>query len=622
VTSFAFNTTWGANRLEAGNMRFRLWAPTQERLSLVAPDTGVEIGMSRGGDGWFDAVTDAITVNGGYVFRLQDGFTVPDPAARAQIDDVHGPSRLVDPRAFNWRTADWNGRAWEEAVIYELHTGTFSADANFDGVRARLDHIERLGITAIELMPVAQFAGRRGWGYDGVLLYAPHRSYGGPEGLKRLIDAAHERKLMVLLDVVYNHFGPAGNYLHLYAPDFFDPARTTPWGAAIAYGKKPVRDFFIDNALYWIEEFRLDGLRLDAIDHIDQVDQSVQPLLDELAHAVRQRISHRHVHLITEDDRNIVRLHERDAGGRPRLFTAEWNDDFHHSVHVQVTGETDGYYADYAEDSVGKLARALAEGYVYQGEPSLFRNGAQRGVASASLPPTAFINFVQNHDQIGNRAFGERLTTLTNPQRVNLVTTLLLLSPHIPLLFMGEEWGETRPFFFFTDFGGRLGASVRDGRCNEFRKWASFQDGANRRRIPDPESEATFRASMLDWEKSNANDRQPRLGLIKHLLSLRARDIAPHLAGMSCHATRKQVFEDAGLCVEWRLGDGARLAVVANLTDRILTTKNSALLVQVLGSDYRRLFETEPNLDDRLLNGELAPWSAVFRLAAPSSDRQ
>ncbi|MDO9384516.1 MAG: malto-oligosyltrehalose trehalohydrolase [Hyphomicrobiaceae bacterium] len=569
MSRYAFDLSWGAMPLPGGGARFRLWAPAQPSLSLVAAGTNAQQAMNPRGDGWFDLDTDLVGIGEGYGFKLSDGTVVPDPAARAQIGDVHGPSRLVDPRAHAWKTADWKGRPWETAVIYELHTGTFTPEGTFDGVKRRLDHLATVGVTAIELMPVAQFGGDRGWGYDGVLLYAPHRAYGGPEGLKQLIDAMHERGLMALLDVVYNHFGPDGNYLSLYAPEFFHPERHTPWGAAIAYEKAPVRDFFIENAMFWLEEYRFDGLRLDAIDQIE--DQSETPILDRLALAVRERITDRHIHLTTEDDRNIVHLHERDDAGRPKLFTAEWNDDYHHVAHTIGTGESDGYYGDYAADAADHMLRALMEGYVYQGQPSPYRDGAPRGEPCLMLPPTAFVNFLQNHDQVGNRAFGERLTTLASAPMVEVLTATLLLSPQIPLLYMGEEWGETRPFLYFTDFGGELGRLVREGRRNEFRKWPQFSDPELREQIPDPDAPKTAQAVTLDWAALTEPDHAARLDLVRRLLDIRAREIAPRLAGMRGGQGSGTVISHRAVAVSWELGDGSRLQLAVNFDDAAVT---------------------------------------------------
>lgn len=551
--------SWGADPVSGGRWQFRLWAPGKAAMGLLLD--GARHGMERDADGWFRAELPA-RPGAEYCFAPPDGPPVPDPAARAQAGDVHGASVLIDPREFGWR-ARWAGRPWHEAVLYELHTGAFSPQGDFDGVRRRLDHLAGLGVTAIELCPVAQFAGTRGWGYDGVLLYAPHVAYGGPEGLKRLIDAAHARGLMAFLDVVYNHFGPDGNYLHATTPEFFHVDRHTPWGAAIAYDRAPVRRFFVENALYWLDEYRFDGLRLDAVDQID--DRSEEHLLVEIARAVRGHGFDRPVHLTTEDDRNITRFHERDADGRAALYDGEWNDDWHHAAHVLATGECEGYYGDYADDPVGDMAVALATGFVQQGRPSPFRGGAPRGEPSDHLPPTAFITFLQNHDQTGNRAFGARLTMLAEPRAIEVLTALLLLSPSVPLLFMGEEWGETRPFQYFTDFHGDLAEAVRTGRQREFARWSQFSDPELRETIPDPNDPATFARSRLDWDALETGPGRARHGLIRRLLAIRAREIAPRLAGITGNAGAATRVGERGVSVGWRLGDGTRLSTCVNL---------------------------------------------------------
>jgi maltooligosyltrehalose trehalohydrolase len=601
---YAFERSWGAELLPDGGACFRLWAPAVDAISLVAAESGTAEPMTRAEGGWFELSTDLVQPGAAYLFQLPDGMRVPDPAARAQQGDVHGPSSLIDPRGYDWESWNWQGRPWEEAVIYELHPGTFTDEGTFAGIESRLDDLVELGVTAIELMPVAQFSGSRGWGYDGVLLYAPHIAYGGPEALKRLIDASHARGLMVLLDVVYNHFGPDGNYLHLYAPEFFHPNNHTPWGAAIAYDRAPVRAFFIENALYWLEEFRFDGLRLDAIDQLRDAS-----LLEEIALAVRSRMRDRPVHLTTEDDRNLAGLHQR-KDGIPEMYTGEWNDDFHHAAHVIATGESDGYYRDYAKAPIAMFARALAEGYIYQGEPSTYRDGARRGEPSARLPPAAFIDFLQNHDQVGNRAFGERLSSMAPPQAVEALLAILLLSPQIPLLFMGEEWGETRPFFYFTDFHGKLGEQVREGRRNEFRRWRSFQDPENRKNIPDPNAESTFEASKIDWDKPSASPYSERLYLIGHLLELRRREVAPRLVGMEGNSGTVLCADTQGLAVKWRLGDGSDLIMLANLSDTDWTLP--ALASQAWAG--KLIYETSPGLSAGLQSGTLPPWSVVVRL--------
>ena len=599
--TYAYQKRWGVELLDGKQARFRLWAPGVGEVRLVIGDGQAGLSMAGVGDGWFETVTDRVAAGANYAFRLPDGTTVPDPAARAQADDVHGPSVLVDPRDYEWRSAGWTGRPWAEAVIYELHTGTFTEWGTFDGVQRRLDHLVETGVTAIELMPVAQFGGDRGWGYDGVLMYAAHRAYGGPVGLKKLVDAAHQRGLMVLLDVVYNHFGPDGNYLHLYADEFFDDDHITPWGAAIAYARPAVRDFFIDNALYWLEEYRFDGLRLDAINEIR--DPSPEHILESIAKAVRGGIKGRHIHLTTEDDRNITLLHERDSSLSPTLYTGEWNDDFHHAAHVAATGESEGYYIDYTVDPVGKLARSLAEGYAFQGEQSEFWGHAPRGKPSAHLPPTAFVNFIQNHDQIGNRAFGERLTDLASARAVETLTAILLLGPHIPLMFMGEEWGENRPFSFFTDFDGELADAVRQGRRAEFRRFAVFSDPAQRERIPDPNALATFTASRLDWRVLDEPHHRARHSLINRLLRIRHRQIVPRLGGVAGNSGMAMTYEEQTICVRWRLGDGAQLTLIANLGDTPCKAP--------FESGGRVLYESEEGIAARAATAALPGWSVA-----------
>jgi maltooligosyltrehalose trehalohydrolase len=417
----------------------------------------------------------------------------------------------------------------------------------------------------VEIMPVGQFAGTRGWGYDGVLPYAPHGAYGAPEDLKHLVDEAHGLGLLVLLDVVYNHFGPDGNYLHAYAQDFYDAARHTPWGAAIAYQRKPVRDFFIENALYWLKEFNLDGLRLDAVDQIR--DPSEPELLVELAQRVRREFPVRQRHLTTEDNRNVTHLHARHEGTTVH-YTGEWNDDFHNAAHVLLTGEAEGYYTDFAGDPLRLLARCLAEGFAYQGEPSAHAGGKPRGEASEHLPTTAFIDFLQNHDQVGNRAMGERLSVLVADRPLAALTAVLLLSPHVPLLFMGEEWGETRPFSFFTDFSGELADAVREGRRKEFAGFSGFTSQSARDAIPDPNAASTFEASKIDWRKLDREPHRQHFQIISLLLALRRAHIVPLLDGRESTPARILSAEDGVLAIDWAFASGL-LELRANLCDEV-----------------------------------------------------
>lgn len=556
---------FGAESLGDGATRFRLWAPDAGRVELVLGAASPRPMQPLDG-GWFENLVPVAGPGTRYRFRIDGEILVPDPASRANPDDVHGPSLVVDPLAFEWSDEGWLGRPWEEAVIYELHVGSFTPEGTFAGVATKLDYLAGLGVTAIELMPVADFPGARNWGYDGVLPFAPDTAYGSPDDLKRLVQAAHARGLMMFLDVVYNHFGPEGNYLHAYARRFFNPRQRTPWGAAInfdAEGSRTVRDFFIHNALYWLEEYGFDGLRLDAVHAI--ADGSQPDFVAELTETVRARIgTARHVHLILENDRNQARYLRRDPAGRPLQATAQWNDDLHHALHVLVTGERDGYYADYADRALRHFGRCLAEGFAYQGEPSPYRGHAPRGEPSAQLPPTAFVSFSQTHDQVGNRALGERIAQLAPAHRLRAVLACLLLGPAPPLLFMGEEFAATTPFLFFCDFGPELAANVTRGRREEFRRFERFRDPQAQASIPDPNEPATFARSRLRWEEPGRTPHAEWLAFYRELLALRSRHVVPRLAGARSGGT----FSVAGgvLRVSWTLA-GARLHLAANLSD-------------------------------------------------------
>ena len=539
--------------LDAQGAAFRLWAPAARRVALHLPETRRDFAMTPADGGWYILRVPNLLAGIAYQYVIDDTHTVPDPASRFQPSDVDGPSELIDPEAFDWPDTAWRGRPWHEAVIYELHVGAFTHEGTFAAAEADLARLAALGITAVELMPLADFAGKRNWGYDGVLPFAPDSRYGTPVGLKRFIAAAHALGVMVFLDVVYNHFGPEGNYLGLYAPTFFATAHTG-WGPAINFAARTVRDFFIENALYWVLEYNFDGLRLDAVHAIH--DDSRPDILEELAARVRLAVPpDRHVHLVVENDANQTRYLCRGAGGRVADYNAQWNDDFHHAAHVILTSETEGYYADFAADPVAKFGRALAEGFVFQGEWSAYR-GAPRGEPSHDLPPTAFVNFLQNHDQIGNRAFGERLTVLAEPAALAAATAILLLAPAPPLLFMGEEWDAATPFLFFCDFAGALGVAVRDGRRREFAKFSAFATPESAARIPDPLAVETFARSQL-------GERPPAIPAIRRLIEIRQSEIVPRLPGIGRGA--RYTVEGTCLAVTWRLGDRSELTLVANL---------------------------------------------------------
>jgi maltooligosyltrehalose trehalohydrolase len=554
---------FGATVQEDGGVLFSLWAPGTPHVVLEhgPGDAMVPQPMQRSQDGWHRVTVASASAGDRYRFRLPDGLCVPDPASRFNPQDVHGASQVVDPGAYAWKDGEWRGRPWEEAVVYEMHLGTFTPEGTFNAARARLPELAALGITVVELMPLADFPGRRNWGYDGVLPFAPDAAYGTPDDLRALVDAAHALGLMVLVDVVYNHFGPDGNYLHAYCPQFFNPAHQTPWGAAINFdgeASRNVRDFFIHNALYWVEEFHADGLRMDAIHAIR--DDSGQHIVREICAALRDGPGRaRHIHVVLENEDNQSSFLERQANQQPRAGSAQWNDDLHHAAHVLCTGEIDGYYADYADEPVARLGRALAQGFVYQGEASPFRRGERRGEPSGHLPLSAFVSFLQTHDQVGNRAFGDRIHMLADPVLLRAAYACVLLSPHVPMLFMGEEYGASTPFQYFCDFDGELAQAVSRGRRAEFGRFAAFADEAAQARIPDPNAESTFRASTLRWEERDQSPHREQLAHVRELLEVRRRLIVPRLGGQQGGGS----FEcgDGTLHVRWPLaGQGGKAA--------------------------------------------------------------
>ncbi len=558
---------FGAQFDPDGATRFRLWAPGARRidLNLSHHDVRGELPMTALDEGWFEASVSHAPPGTRYAFRIDGGITVPDPASRCNPDDVHAASMVIDPRAFDWADAQWAGRPWEEAVIYELHVGTFTPAGTFAAAAGQLDYLADLGVTAIELMPLADFPGRWNWGYDGVLPFAPDAAYGTPADLKRLIDAAHAHRICVFLDVVYNHFGPEGNYLNSYAPLFFNQEHGTPWGAAINFdgeGSRTVRDFFIHNALYWLEEYCFDGLRLDAVDRI--VDDSAPDIIVELAAAVREGpASLRHIHLVLENDRNQAHYLGRDMRHRPVHATAQWNDDVHHAAHVLLTGEVDGYYTDYADEPLLHFGRCLAEGFAYQGESSRYRGGVARGEPSLHLPATAFVSFLQTHDQVGNRAFGERIGHLVEPRALRAAVACVLLAPSPPLLFMGEEFGASTPFLFFCDFAPELAAAVTRGRRRDFQAFARFAHPAPDEEIPDPNLPATFERSKLDWRENQKSPHEQWHAFFRDCLRLRTRYVVPRLAGMTPSGAFA-IERGHLLRVHWTLADGSRLHLSAN----------------------------------------------------------
>ena len=605
---------FGTQCRDDGSVAFRLWAPAARKVELRLDDVTrpTHTVLARLDKGWFELVTDRAKPGTQYRFRIDDAQTVPDPASRFQPRDVHGPSEVIDPDAFFWLDHAWHGRKWEEAVIYELHVGAFTPGCTFGAACERLDYLAELGVTALELMPVGDFPGQRNWGYDGVYPFAPDSSYGRPEDLKELVQDAHSRGIMVLLDVVYNHFGPEGNYLGCYAPQFFTNRHPTPWGDGINFDgpeSRAVREFFIHNALYWLTEYHFDGLRLDAVHAI--ADDSSPDILTELADNVRSHVApDRQVHLLLENERNQSRYLQRTPRSeercRPRTYTAQWNDDIHHALHVLITGEEDGYYTDYSERPLDQLGRCLVEGFAYQGEPSFHRNGAVRGETTDDLPLTAFITFLQNHDQIGNRAFGERITKLADPRAIRAASAILLLAPSPPLLFMGEEFGAETPFLFFCDFNKTLAAAVTAGRRDEFSHFAKFRNAAERARIPDPNAASTFAASHLDWSTAAQPHHAEWLGFYRKLLKLRSEYIVPRLYSACRLEAHFEVHGGSGLSARWRLADNYELILLANLGTAPLSNLTTSASHVIYASE-----EVSADIQDQAV---LPPWSVVWFL--------
>ncbi len=502
-----------------GGVRFRVWAPEQEvgRVVLYRPEGREELALERDDLGWFQATVPGAGPGDHYRYRFGSADPLPDPASRYQPEGVGGPSEVVDPHAFRWSRSDWGGRHIREMVIYEMHVGTFTPEGTFAAATERLPELAELGVTAVELMPVAEFSGERNWGYDGVFLFAPSRAYGRPDDLRAFVDRAHGHGIAVLLDVVYNHFGPEGNVLPAVTDGaFFTDEVSTPWGDAIDFSRRPVREFYLANARHWCEEYRIDGLRLDATHAI--VDEGTPHILREIADAFRSAAGRSQVAIVAEDDRNERRLvtHPREGGYG---LDGVWADDFHHSARRLTAGDAEGYFGDFS-GTASELARAVTRGWLYEGQTSAYRE-APRGTSPEGLPASAFVHCIQNHDQVGNRALGERLNHQIPLEVYRALSAVLLVSPRTPLLFMGQEWAASSPFLYFTDHPEELGRLVTEGRRKEFERFSAFSDPDARERIPDPQAEMTFRRSVLDWDES---EEEPRAGvrrLYSDLLALR-----------------------------------------------------------------------------------------------------
>ncbi len=561
--------------------RFRVWAPKAEHVEVVVGDRPVP--MRRAERGWFEADVTEARPGDDYAFRLDGSDPLPDPRSPHQPHGVHGPSRLVDHESFTWSDARWRGFHLPSAVLYELHVGTFSPEGTFDGAIDRLDHLVDLGVTAVEVMPVNEFPGTRNWGYDGVDLYAPHHGYGGPEGLKRLVDACHEVGLGVVLDVVYNHLGPEGNYLERFGP-YFTSFYTTPWGQAVNFdqaGSDEVRGFVIDNAIAWLRDYHIDGLRIDAVHAI--VDTSATHVLELLALEVAELSATlgRPLWLIAESDLNDPRVvRGRDSGGYG--IDAQWSDDFHHALHSALTGEDEGYYGDFG--TLADLATALQSAWVYAGRWSAFRDRTH-GRPPVGLHGWCFLGYLQNHDQVGNRAVGDRLSAALSPGRLKVAAALYLCAPFVPMVFQGEEWAASTPFQYFTSHEDReLGWLVRQGRRSEF---AAF--GWTAEQVPDPQEQSTFDRSRLEWDERSLAPHDEMLAWYRSLIALRRS--TPGFGDGRLDRVKVRYDEQAG----WLVIERGALRVAANLSqaDQKVELGAGAGAGVLLASDARIAVEAD-----------------------------
>jgi maltooligosyltrehalose trehalohydrolase len=608
---------------EAGGVRFRTWAPERREVEVRVETPGREAAhaLRKDDDGFFGGLVEGIGAGDLYRFRLDGLGPFPDPASRFQPRGVHGPSEVVDPAAFAWTDGRWPGIVPEGLVVYELHVGAFTAGGTFAAVAEQLPRLAELGVTAVELMPLADFPGSRNWGYDGVSLFAPARCYGRPEDLRRLVDEAHGLGLAVLLDVVYNHFGPDGAYWALYSPHYFSREHGTPWGAALNLdgpSSGPVRDFFVENATRWLHEYHLDGLRLDATHAL--VDGSPRHFLAELQHRVRG-VLERPVMLVAEDHRNLASLVRPEASGGCGL-DASWADDFHHEVRRCLAGDHEGYYRDFS-GTVADVAATVRDGWYFKGQHSE-HFGGPRGTDPGGLEPWRFVFFLQNHDQVGNRALGERLHHQVEAAAFRAATVLLLCAPQTPLLFMGQEWAAPEPFLYFTDHEPGLGRLVTEGRRREFHGFSAFSDPARRELIPDPQAVATFERSRLDWTRRGDEPHASTLRLHRALLRLRReeplmRDAAERRVDVEALGEEDLAIEygaaGRGLLVVVRLkgsgrtevrpraGPGARLRVLLSTEDGDLARDPRPIAVVPDGPNLRLEFAR--------------PGAVVLELAAP-----
>jgi maltooligosyltrehalose trehalohydrolase len=613
----------GAVRTAEG-VQFRIWSPGSEDVAVIIEGDGnpATHPLEAESDGWFSGVVAGAGAGTRYRLCLDNDAVYPDPLSRSQPDGVHGASQVVDPGTFRWSDDEWVGRPLEDLVIYELHIGTATTEGTFDALIPRLRDIADLGATAIEIMPVGEFPGARNWGYDGVYLFAPASVYGGADGLRRLVDAAHGHGLAVILDVVYNHFGPEGNYLHAVSGGrIFTHRHQTPWGAAVNYdddASEGVREIVLANVVEWIRDYHIDGLRLDAAHAI--VDESRAHILAEIA-AAAHAAADRPVTVIAEDERNERRLLLPPPAGFG--IDGVWADDLHHSLRRLLAGDRHGYYAAY-DGTTAELEKTLRQGWLYEGE--LYEpSGMARGTPSRGIPPHCFVHCLQNHDQVGNRAMGERLHHQVDVAAYRAASALLLLSPYSPLLWMGQEWAASAPFQYFTDHPEELGRLVTSGRRREFGRFPAFRDPAVRDRIPDPQAEQTFQRSRLDWGERQHEPHAGVLRLYRELLRVRREH--PAMRSRERSDWSVQAVSDGAIALR-RKGSEGDVLLVANLAGRLVLDLGSGPVTApergewavMLHSEEPRFGGSRSAVDLRGGRLELAgPCAAVLEATDPSA---
>jgi maltooligosyltrehalose trehalohydrolase len=603
---------------EGEGTRFRVWAPLARTVEVIV-EGRANHALEKAADGTFGDLVPGVGAGDRYRYRVDDKGPYPDPASRFQPEGIHGPSEVVDAGRFDWSDASWRGISLDELVIYELHVGTFTPAGSFAATADYLPRLTDLGMTALELMPVGDFPGQRNWGYDGVDLFAPARCYGRPDDLRRLVDSAHRLRLAVLLDVVYNHLGPDGNYLGMYSPYYFSKRHSTAWGAGLNFDGEHsamVRGFFIENALHWIHEYHLDGLRLDATHAIK--DKGPRHFLAELSACVAGSVPHRAVHLIAEDHRNLAAMLKPESRGGWGL-DAVWADDFHHQVRRHLTGDCEGYYRDFSGSSAD-LAATMRQGWFYCGQHSVYHN-QPRGTDPGDLPPRQLVWSLQNHDQIGNRALGERLHHQIDLASYRAATALLLCSPPTPLLFMGQEWAASTRFLFFTDHQRELGRRVTEGRRQEFKSFSAFSDPQLRECIPDPQAESTFLMSKLNWAEAEQEPYAATRRLYQALLHLRRTEPALQTASRTSYAA--VACGESGILLLRTAASGPAVLLLVQLCEEgILDVRNHDSQSATRGQRWQTVLTTEDqpfSPDPRAPQIDLSRAAPVVRFLRPGA---